>query len=113
MCTSVLYFAFAGLGASAAAPAAPVWLTDYRQARAQAKNAQRPLAVFVGTGKDGFHKVSRDGILSADVQKALARSYVCLYLDVSQANAKKLAGEFQIGTGRGLVISSRAGDAQA
>src|SRR5262249_34213386 len=107
MYTSVVYFALAGIAVGdIAAPATPAWLTDYRQACERAKKERRPLAVFVGTGKDGYHKVSREGVLGADVQKALAQSYVCVYLDVAKADAKQLAGAFEIRKGRGLVISN-------
>jgi hypothetical protein len=121
MYTSV---AFALLAASVAASSAQVpggnatgsdlpWQKDYAQARSIAQTEKKPVAVFFGSGPGGYGKVSEEGQLSGALQKLLADNYTCLYVDVSTPNGKKLAQDFAITRGVGLVLSDRTGELQA
>jgi hypothetical protein len=89
------------------------WEQDYRQAHVLAINAKKPLAVFVGTGAEGWKKIVRDGQIDANTQKVLADQYVIVYVDQTTESGKKLAGALQLSGKQGLVISNRAGDLQA
>jgi hypothetical protein len=90
----------------------PAWLTDYGTARAHVTAVGKPMAVFVGSGQDGWSKVVRDGSLSPAARKLLTEKYVCLYVNTETTSGRNLAGAFQVAS-RGLVISDRAGTAQA
>jgi hypothetical protein len=89
----------------------PTWLDDYRAAQAQVTVAGKPMAVFVGAGKDGVASAIRDGFDPA-VSKLLAEKFVCLYVDSSTPAGKKVAAAFQVGD-RGVVLSDRTGRTQA
>ncbi len=52
------------------------WQGDYATACRVAKREQKPLAVFVGSGPQGWQKVSNDGQLSTEARKLLADHYV-------------------------------------
>src|SRR5207253_10925763 len=65
------------------------------------------------SGQRGFNQLSREGNLTEPIQKILAEKYVCVYLDTTQNDAKRLAQEFEITKGLGLVISDRSGKVQA
>jgi hypothetical protein len=93
-------------------PAAPKWQESYTQARAACRDEEKPLAVFVGRGPQGWKKVV-DGGLPAQARKLLADSYVCLYADVSRPEGRRLAGALEISDGQGVVLSSRDGESQA
>ena len=108
MYTSVMIIA-AGLVTGQTATMA----TDYWEAEAQAKKAAKPLAVFLGSGKDGYVQVSRDGKLTPAMQKLLSEKYTPVYLDLTDETAKGLAKAFQITRGKGLVISDRTCRKQA
>ena len=71
----------------------PAWLDDYRAAQAKVTVAGKPMAVFVGTGKDGYQAAVRDGFDPA-VSKLLAEKFVCLYVDSSTPKGKALAAAF-------------------
>jgi hypothetical protein len=90
----------------------PAWLNDYAAARERVNAVGRPMAVFVGSGQDGWTKVVKDGAVSAEVRKLLADKFVCLYVDTDTRAGKTLAGAFQV-SAKGLVISDRAGTSQA
>jgi hypothetical protein len=110
MFTSLLLLA---LGASAAEPAeGPAWLTDYGQARRQGQTEQKPLAVFFGPGKDGWQKVI-GAEPSAEVNRTLAASYVCVHVDTNTAAGKRLSEACELGNGVGLVVSDRSGQRMA
>ncbi len=113
MYTSVAFLSLTGLLGGQPAPApTPTWMTDYWQAQAKGQREGRPLAVFIGSGQNGFHQVCREGALTANAQKILGQKYICVYLDVSRTEARKLANTLEIPQ-RGLVISDRAGRIQA
>jgi hypothetical protein len=90
----------------------PAWLTDYGTARERVAAVGKPMAVFVGSGQDGWTKVVRDGALSPEARKLLNEKYVCLYVNTETTAGRGLAGAFQVAS-RGLVISDRAGTSQA
>jgi hypothetical protein len=89
----------------------PKWLDDYRAAQAQVTVAGKPMAVFVGSGKDGQVAAIRDGFDPA-VSRLLAEKFVCLYVDRSTPAGQKLAAALQVGD-RGIVLSDRTGLTQA
>lgn len=93
--------------------AGPEWVTDYGQARETGQKQSRPLAVFLGSGPEGYLQVSRDSTLTPRIRDLLAQRYVCVYLDVSQPGPRRLAEVLEITRGRGLVISDRSGQVQA
>ena len=69
------------------------------------------MAVFVGSGNDGWGKVVQDG-LDASVNRLLAQK-VCLRLHRPRYGCwEGPAHQFQVAS-RGLIISDRAGTAQA
>jgi len=110
MYTSVILVALAGSMASS--QPGLTWQQDYVQARTVAQNEKKPLAVFVGSGAAGYDKISREGKLSADLQKQLAENYVCVYVDNSTPAGQKLAADLAI-TNVGLVLSDRTTNLQA
>ena len=113
MYTSLAILALANFVAPSPAPVRPHRSEDYWFAQKYAQKEQKPLAVFIGSGQKGFHKLSWEGNLTPRVQKLLAEEYVCVYLDTTQKNARNLAEEFEITEGLGLVISDRTGQIQA
>jgi hypothetical protein len=89
------------------------WQKDYSEARQIGQTEKKPLAVFIGNGAGGQEKVCRDGKLSPELEKMLADSYVCVYVDASTPEGQKMASQFANTKGLGLVLSNRAGDLQA
>jgi hypothetical protein len=90
----------------------PTWLKDYSAARDRVTTAGKPMAVFLGSGQDGWGSVVRDGTFDPALNKLLADKFICLYVDTTTAAGRSLAGAFEV-AGRGLVISDRKGDSQA
>jgi hypothetical protein len=113
MYTSLALFALSGVFAPSAVSAEPAWIRDYGLARKQGVSENKPLAVFVGSGKKGWEQVSQEGALGKNVKQVLAENYVCVYLDTDQQAGRKLAGAFEFSEGPGLVLSSRKGALQA
>ena len=101
----------AGISPSTLSPE-PAWLSDYSAAQTRVAAVGKPMAVFVGSGKDGWGKVVRDGALDPEVRRLLANKFVCVYVDTDTAAGRSLAGAFEV-AGKGLVISDRAGTSQA
>lgn len=90
----------------------PQWQTSYSAALDAGSKQGRPVAVFVGTGPKGLAQVVKEGQLSNEAIQLLAQRYVCVYLD--QANgSQKLARDFGITQGSGIVISDRTHSFQA
>jgi len=112
MYTSLLLFALGGLTPSAVADRV-AWQTDYAVARKQAEVEKKPLAVVIGSGANGWGKLSNVGKLESDVQQVLASQYVSLYVDSSTEDGQRLAEAFKVQGGLGLVISDRGGEVQA
>jgi hypothetical protein len=88
-------------------------MKDYRSALHRTKAEQKPLAVVVGKGATGWHQLSRSGLLPQESARLLAEKYVCLYVDASQADGRKLANSLAITNGHGLVISDATGNTMA
>lgn len=112
MYTSIVLIALNGFG-PAAETMAPSWLNDYVQARKQGVTEKKPVAVFIGSGQDGWQKLVRGGSLGADQKEILASSYVCLYVDLATDQGRRLAQTLQIGNTGGLVISDASGQVMA
>jgi hypothetical protein len=90
----------------------PTWLTDYGTAQQRVTAASKPMAVFVGSGQEGWGKVLKDGALDAALKRLLADKFVCLYVDTDTSTGRALASSFEVPT-RGLIISDRKGTSQA
>jgi hypothetical protein len=88
------------------------WCNDYAMARMEGKQEGKPLAVFIGSGPDGWQKVTTTGTLSAESQQVLTDSYVALYVDTATAVGRQLAGAFDMSGGLGIVVSDRSGETQ-
>jgi hypothetical protein len=112
MCTSMFVVAITA-SLLVTVPQGPKWQTDYYAARERVTEGGKPLAVFIGSGKAGWHNVCQDGKLSEEVSKILASDYVCLYVDVDKPAGRRLAAAFDIAAAEGLVISDQSGRLQA
>jgi hypothetical protein len=114
MHTSLLLLATLAPGADPenGASEAPKWQASYTQARSASRDRDKPLAVFVGSGPDGWKKVA-DGGLSAEARKLLADNYVCYYADASRPEGRRLADALEMSNGSGVVLSTRDGESQA
>jgi hypothetical protein len=106
-------FALLGGGVSVNIPDLPNWQNDYGLARARAGENHKPLAVFIGSGKEGWSKVAREGDLDPQVSRLLAQHYVCVYVDKQTDAGKELADAFEVPAATGLVISDRSGGVEA
>lgn len=113
MYTSIVLVALAGSVATSSPQEGMSWSNNYAQARKVAQEEKKPMAIFFGSGRAGYAKVCKDGQLSNALQKKLAENYVCLYVDVSTPAGQKLAEDFAVTKGQGLVLSDRTGDVQA
>lgn len=107
MNTSILTLALA------TALAAPTWQTSYHQAQQTAVQQKKPMVVFFSPGSNGWSKVTGAAGPNGDVAKLLADKYVCVQVDTASTDGKKLAENFAISEGRGVVISDRSGSLQA
>ena len=112
MYTSVVFFALSGLLVATSAPGEPTWLNEYGKARQKGEKEQKPLAVFIGSGKTGWGQVSREGRLDPEIKKLLVDHFVCLYVNTDEASGKRLASAFEL-QGPGVVISTHTGQQQA
>jgi hypothetical protein len=92
---------------------APEWLTDYSAAREVCVEKHKPIAVFIGEGKEGWNQVSKKQELPKETKKLLASKYVCVYINLRDRDGKRLASEFAVKNGPALVISDSAGKKQA
>jgi hypothetical protein len=90
----------------------PTWFNDYGTAQQRVTTVQKPMAVFVGSGQEGWGKVLKDGTLDPALKKLLAEKFVCLYVDTDTTAGRALASSFEVAS-RGLIISDRKGTAQA
>jgi hypothetical protein len=93
--------------------AAPAWQTNYSQAQEKAAAQQKPLAVFFGSGANGWVKAVSDGSPAAEVKNVLADKYICVYADTATPAGKKLAQDFAITANSGVVIGDRTGSFQS
>jgi hypothetical protein len=114
MYTAVVWVALTGLIAHGGlAPERPAWLNDYSLAAREGIAQQKPLAVFIGTGKTGWEILNKEGALGKQVKQTLASNYVCVYLDANKEEDSRLVKAFGVTTGVGLVLSDKSGKVQA
>src|SRR5688500_14862706 len=113
MHTSVGVLALWMLAQPPASVQEPSWQSDYQASRKACLKQQKPLAVFVGEGQGGREKLTQEGPLNETTRKVLKDSYVCVYLDSSDARHRDLLEALAITKGTGLVVSDRTGDYQA
>jgi hypothetical protein len=113
MYTSMVWMILVGAATPGERAKSPTWLTDYGQAQRQGKKLEKPLAVFLAPGKNGWKKLVRDGKFSEEALKELADGYVCVHVDTDTETGKKWAGEFEMRSGLGLVLSDRCGEIQS
>lgn len=114
MHTSLVLFALSGVfGPGAVVDQGPKWLNDYNLARQRCLNENKPLAIFIGTGKQGWSHISKEHDLGTEAPKILAEMYVCLYIDRKETEGWKLAGAFEMTGGPGLIISNPQAQLQA
>ena len=85
----------------------PGWNHDYDLALQRASAAKKPLAVFIGTGKEGWKAVCAEGDLGPEVRRLLADHYVCLYVDASRLAQQELVQSFEADKSPLLVLSTR------
>jgi len=112
MFATSLIVALAGFVASTGLET-PSWHADYGSAQALGREGHKPLAVFVGTGKEGWNQVNREGRLGKDINQLLAKTYICVYVDTTVETGKQLAAELEVAQGPGLIVSDHAGRYQA
>jgi hypothetical protein len=105
MYTSMLLVALSGLPVAADAEGSLKWQTSYTEAKKQCLADQKPIAVFIGSGKSGWNQLSRDGKLGKEIDQVLMEKYVPLYIDSSTPEGKRLATVLGINDPVGIVIS--------
>ncbi len=111
MYTSIVLVALAGSTISAAVPESLEFKSDYVTARKLGSRERKPLAVFIGSGPKGWEDRTKEGQLSQDVQDLLSSHYVCVYIDTTSEDGKRLSRDF--GMTEGLVLSDATGENQA
>ena len=89
------------------------WSQDYGQALKTAAAENKPVAVFLGTGNQGYNQIVGDAGLSQEANDLLSSKFVCVYIDTSVPDGKELADAFKMPTGKGVVLSNRQGTYQA
>jgi hypothetical protein len=90
-----------------------VWKKTYSEARDHGQKVNKPLAVFVGTGANGFQKIIEEGSFSSDIRKIIAKEYIPVYLDADLAENQQLLKELGIASRKGLILSDRECGSQA
>jgi hypothetical protein len=106
MCTSLVLFALSGVFTITEGPQ----FDDYGIGIRRSERENKPIAVFIGSGKKGWEKLSQEGKLSKSIQAKLSSDYVCVYIDAQEE--EDLATAFEV-HGTGLIISSAGGRLQA
>jgi hypothetical protein len=84
----------------------PSWHHDYAQALTHAGAGKRPVAVFIGSGVDGWKTACNEGALSLEVRRLLASHYVCVYVDAGNSAQESVARSFEAGELPLVVLSS-------
>ena len=108
MYTSLVLFALS----VPAADETLTWVKDYPTARRQSAENNKPIAVFLGEGGNGYNKVVQGG-LNEQTRRLLKDNYICCYVDTSTEKGRRLAEQFEMPGGQGVVLSSRDGQLQA
>jgi hypothetical protein len=93
--------------------AVPAWQMNYSAALSEGARLHKPLAVFLAPGKEGWHKLSRDGSVSRETQRLLAAKYISVFVDTETTKGKAVAAAFELSGAVGLVLSDRDGQYQA
>jgi hypothetical protein len=88
-------------------PPSPSWNRDYAAAMKRAATENKPVAVVVASGKDGWKKVCLGEKLDREVRRLLAEHYVCVYIDASEPGTRELVKAFEAGRQPLLVLSAR------
>jgi hypothetical protein len=109
MYTSIAMLALSSL--LGALPQEPAWQSDYQRAYKQGKAEKKPLAVFIGAGRNGYLKIAEEGKLTPETKLLLTEKYVCVYLDIATKGGQESAAGFRLDTG--IVLSDRVGEMQA
>jgi hypothetical protein len=113
MYTSILMVALSGFAPSATAADAPIWLTDYRTALKQGASKNKPVAVVLAPGANGWRKLANEGDLSNTAREILESQYVCVHINTATTEGMRLAKGFDLPSGLGIVISDRTASLQA
>jgi hypothetical protein len=108
MYTSLLLLAMT-IQATSQDGAEPTWARDYAQALKRGTSENKPIAVFLGTGDQGFTQTVSSGSLSSEVSDILSTQYICVYIDTTTPQGKRMADAFSMPSGRGIVLSDRSG----
>jgi hypothetical protein len=87
----------------------PMWMKDYATALKCSREEHKPMAIFVGCGKDGWKSVVRGGKPGTEVERMLSKEFVCVYLDADTAAGKRMAAALKVSDDRGLVLGDRTG----
>jgi hypothetical protein len=96
-------------GAEKQAMKGPMWMKDYATALKCSRQEHKPLAIFVGCGKDGWKNVVR-GKLGTNAERMLGKEFVCVYVDAETLAGKQLASTLKVSDGMGLVLGDRSGE---
>jgi len=91
----------------------PSWHHDYAQALTRAQAEKKPVAVFIGSGANGWKTSCQEGELSVEVRRLLADHYVCVYIDTERPAQQSVARSFEAGQAPLVVLSSHNGAYQA
>lgn len=114
MYTSLMLIALIGSSVPAETGSTSLaWVSDYQRACQESARMKRPLAVFLAAGEEGWGKVSKEGELGKDARTVLEQNYVSVFIDTSSEQGKRLAEQFDIPQGRGVVLSDVSGEKQA
>jgi hypothetical protein len=88
------------------------WHTHYGVAKAAGVSKQKPLIMFIASGKEGWNKILANGSFNSEIRRLLNEKYVALYVDQQTEEGKKLGNAFEVHGHPALIISSRTGDVQ-
>jgi hypothetical protein len=113
MYTSILLLALSPAVPTAEVAGGLSWQRDYHGARQQSGREAKPLAVVLGAGPSGWRTLARDGSLGNEAREMLASSYICVHINTATPEGKRLARQFGMPSGLGIVISNRTGELQA
>ena len=113
MYTSILCVALVGFVSAPSETENPAWANDYAQAQKEGQQAEKPLAVFIASGREGYEQVALEGKLSAEARRLLAENYVCVYVNTDSPEGRRVAATFKLVEATGVVLSDRSGDYQA
>ena len=83
------------------------WIYDYDLALQRARAGNKQVAVFIGTGKDGWKAICEEGDMGPEVRRLLADHYTCVYVDASLPRQQELVKSFKADKPPLLVLSTR------